>query len=545
MPLRLLPYGFLAFATTAVVGGLAAHRLLDRPGESALAFVPASAKGVAVLDLVPAPDQVLAFKHIEETIAAANGGKSAEPGELLASMVPKTIKPLAESVDRSAAFVWLAPADGKDKKGFDDADGVAILALKDPDAFLVKLKQIGKPAREGETDYFRVAPDKTGTGCVMVHDRYAIVTDKAWCLDRIGRVIRGQDPSLASDSAFAAVRGKALPSANLQVFVSPKVSEGDDWTVASMAIRETGLDVASSGQTNDPQVRKGGTLQPLGHNLLDALPRGAYGFVAMAQPGPAVALAGDALDDPAKEFQKETELDLRQDVLPALGGDVVVAFYPSMAPNTGLDLLVSVDGANGADPATLARKLEKSLDGEIAKENHGEAWKVATAAAGVPASRLADEPTNEMQKEFRGAERSFFRPLTLSRGKTVAWATVNDTVLLASSQDLLDRAVAARQKPSTTLGLSGDSALGASPASAGDGQFAFAMSMSRLAEGLRNTIDPSHMSPETATTYRRALGLFDATTEPLAIRASMAPDGHYRAFASIPMDWAKLPGLIK
>jgi len=68
---RVLPYAFLAFAATAAAGGVALNRLLDRPGESALAFVPANALAAISLDLVPAPDQVLAFKSINEMISSA------------------------------------------------------------------------------------------------------------------------------------------------------------------------------------------------------------------------------------------------------------------------------------------------------------------------------------------------------------------------------------------------------------------------------------------------------------------------------------------
>ncbi len=62
---------------------------------------------------------------------------------------------------------------------------------------------------------------------------------------------------------------------------------------------------------------------------------------------------------------------------------------------------------------------------------------------------------------------------------------------------------------------------------------------------IRNTVDPSHMSPDEAKIYRKGLSLFDGTTEPLAIRGGVEPGGHYRSFASIPMDWSKLPGVMK
>ena len=546
MPHRIVSYGLLAAGLSGVVGGIAVHRLLDRPGQSALAFFPADALGAGSLDLVPAPDQVLAFKHIEDTISVADGGKPADPGALLASMLTDpSLKRLAAQINRSAAFAWL-PTPGKPLSKDplkQDGSGVLVVALKDPTAFQATLDKRLKQTVDGTTFYW-LSEKSMGKAAVMVHDGYAIASDKAWPLVAVDRVIHGA-PSLVADPAFAAVRDQALSSANLQVFLSPRINRGSEWAVSSMAIRESGIEFATSGQTDDPNVRRAGSLKPLAQGFLDSIPRGAYGFLAVAQPGPGVALAGDALDDPEKDMAKETGLDLRKDVLPGLGGDVAVAFYPSDGPDAGLDLLVSVDDANGADPSDLARKLEKSLSDEFAKDKDAKGpWKVAVDAKGVPESRLADAPTDEMRKGIHDAERSFFRPLTLSRGKTVAWATVNGSVLLATSQDLLDRAVLARQNPSPTVGLSGDKAMGESPAT-NDAQFVLSFSLSRLATGVRNTVDPSHMSPASAATYRKALGFFEGATEPLALRASIAPDGRYRSFFSFPVDWSKLPGLVK
>ena len=539
---RLVPYSLLALAALATTGAVAVHRILDRPGESAFALVPANALGVVSLDLVPAPDQVLAFRNIDATLSAANGGKLDTGGLLATFLSDPWMKPLVEEVDRSVALAYLP-----DPKKKDDGAIVAFIALKDPTALQDSLAKKGKPERmDGSTVYW-LLNGKEKAAAVMVRDGYAVVSDKAWPILAVSRVARNAAPSLAADPAFAAARSRALGSSNLLVMVSPGIMKNPDWFVGSMAIRETGMDFAANGITDDPQILKGGQLKPLGGAILDALPRGAYGFMATAQPGAAVALAGDGLDDSAKEIKKEMDLDLRKEILPALGGNLVIGFYPSFGPDAGLDLLVSLDDANGADPAALAKKLEGVLDQKLKEDPQGapENWKRTLDLPGAEAMTLTDEVNADVQKEAQGMEKSFFRPLTMSRGKTVAWARVDDSVLLATSKDLLARAVAARQNPSPALGLSGDAAMGANPMAAADGQFAMAFSMKRVVEGMRNTIDPSHMKPDEAKMYRQVLSLYDATTEPLAIRAKLDPSGRYEAFYSVPLDWSKLPGFVK
>ena len=546
MPRRVLSYGFLALTAVAATTGFVAHRILDRPGESAFALVPANALGVASLDLVPAPDQVLAFKHIDETIAAANGGKT-DTSSLLEGMVSDPIlKPMVDQIDRSVALAYLPdPSTAKAENG----DVVAFIALKDPTAFEQALRAKGKPeAVAGEKAYW-IEGKGLSKMLVMVHDAYAIASDKTWPLAAVEAVVKGA-PAITSVPAFATARESALPSSNLLVLVNPDAFKDSgykthEWLVSSMAIREKGMEFAVSAQTDDPHAAGSASIKPLGATFLDAMPRGAYGFWAVAQPGSIAALAGKDLDEPAKDLKKETDLDLKADVLPALGGNMAIGFYPSLGVDAGIDLLVSVDDTNGADPATLARKLEGILTKEIEKDKSIKGpWKVPVPAEGAEEYRLADHETNEMQKGARDAEKSFFRPFTLAKGKTVAWATVGNNVLLATSQDLLNKAVFARRNPSAAVGISGDTAFGENRKAAADGQFSLAISMSRLAEGMRNTIDPSHMSPEQATYYRKTLSLFDATTEPLAMRSAIAPGGHYTGYTSIPLDWSKLPAFF-
>ena len=544
-------YSLLALGAVAATTGFVAHRFLDRPGMTALAMVPANASAVVALDLVPAPDQILAFKSIEEMASKAPGKppKDALLGTLLhEAFHDDALAPIAAQVDRSIAIAMLPKPNAK---GPEDGEGVALMPVKDAGAIAAYLKAKGTPETVNGTALVRIKTSGQGTVHLALQGEVLIGATEAWPVAAVLGVAAHRAPSIVDVPAFAAARARALPSANLLVLVSPALGKDirmSDWIVGSMTIHDTGLEVAVDGQTDDKDVLKAGALKPLGQGLLDALPRGAYGFFAVAQPGSAAEMAGASLDDPAKEMKKEIDLDLKGDVLPALKGNVSVAFYPSYGPDAGLDLLVTIDDANGADPAALARKLEKSIDDEAAKhpDDMKNGWKVSTPVEGAAsAGRLADEPANQVQKSVRDMERSFFRPLTLSKGKTVAWATVGKAVVLASSTELLNRAVYARNNPSVSVGLSGDAALGSNPAAAADGQFAMAISMRKLVQGMRNTVDPSHMSPEAAKTYRQVLGLYDATTEPLALRARMDSNGRYHGYISVPLDWTKLPGFMK
>ncbi len=541
---RVLSYALLAFATTAAAGGYAAHRLLDRPGETALALVPADAIGVVALDLVPAPDQVLAFKTIDDVIAKA---PDTEPGKALIGTLLKEfagvpeLSPLTDQVDRSIALAGLP----KPGKAPDDAEGVVLMPIKDPAAVAAFLATKGQKETVNGTALVRIKTKTKGDLHFWLQGSTLVGAEQAWAVASVAKVGQGQAPSLAADPAFAAARAKALPSANLLVLASPELAKGSDWSVASMTIRDTGVEVAMSGQTDDPDVRKIGSLEPLDAGVLTALPRGAYGFFASAQPGPAMLVAGKELDESAAEMKKEIDIDLKEDVVPALSGNALVALYPSYGPDAGLDLLYVIDDANGADPARLARKLERVLGEKLDEAEPGtkDKWIEPLPTPGMEGGRLGDEPAMEMEKAMRGLEKSYFRPLTLSRGKTVAWAYVGKSVVFATSKNLLDRAVALRKAPSDDLSLASDPALGANPRAAADGQFALAISMKRLAEGIRNTVDPSHMSLETAKIYRKSLGLFDNVTEPLAIRANLGAGGRYQAYVSIPFDWSKIKEL--
>lgn len=546
---RVFSYAVLALAATATAGGIALNHLLDRPGETAMDMVPSNALAVIALDLVPAPDQIMAFKSIDDMIAGskepmAKTAKGALIGSLFSEFAHEPeLEPIAQQIDRSIAVALLP----KHEKGNEnEGEGVALLPVKDSAAIANFLRSKGKAETIDGVSLVSVHTKDNGEFHFSLQGSVLVASNTGWTVADVVKVSTGQSKSIVREEAFATARGKALPSANLLIFVNPSLVKGQDWLVGSMTIRDTGIEIGASGQTDDAQVMKAGTMAPLGPEFLASLPRGAYGFFGVAQPGPTVALAGDALDEPSKEMQKETDLDLKSDVLPAFGGNVAVGFYPSFGPDAGIDLLFSADDANGADPAEFAKKLEKSLNEKMQDNGKPQEWKVDSQTAdGTISHHLSNEPEKAMREGLAGAEKSFFRPLTMSRGKTIAWATVGHSVLLATSQSLLERAVQQRRSPVAALSLATDSAMGAKPTQSADGQFALAISMKRLVEGIRNTIDPSHMSADSARIYRKTLSLYDNTTEPLAIRARMGGDGRYTGYVSIPFDWTKLPGMLK
>lgn len=543
---RFASYALIGLAATAAAGGFVLNRILDRPAESSLSMVPADAIGVVSIDLVPAPDQLLAFKSIDDSIVAA-GGKIDTPllGQIVSSITgDDELKPLTDQTDRSIAIVVL-PKPGSQNE--DDVLPAALVPIHDAGAVASFLRSKGKVETIDGISVVQIGSKKGGPVYLALEDSTVVASPEGWAVAKIVKTAHGQAPSLVQDAGFAAARARALPSANVLVLVSPKMTKGQDWLVGSLTIRDSGLETAIAWQSNDPNVLKAGEIAPLSPNLLASLPKGAYGFLAWSQPGKTFAMAGDALDEPAKEIKESTELDLKNDILPALGGNTVLSFYPSFGPDAGIDLLVSIDDAHDANPAALAKKLESSLNETIERESKGSAddWMIRATVNGADVRRLGGEPEDELQKALGGAEKSFFRPLTLARNKTVVWATVGNTVLLATSQNLMDRAIALRQSPSPALSIATDSAFGSRPLAAAEGQSSLTVSMSRLSQGIRNTVDPSHMSPEAAKVYRKVLGLFDATTEPLALRGATEPDGHVKGYAFIPFDWSKLPGLVK
>ena len=126
----------------------------------------------------------------------------------------------------------------------------------------------------------------------------------------------------------------------------------------------------------------------------------------------------------------------------------------------------------------------------------------------------------------------------LTGNKTIAWAKVNGAVMLASSQELLDKAISSYEGKQEALAA--DKALASSLDPADGSQTVCAFDLARIATGVKNTVDESKMGPDARKTFDQVLGLFQGLTTPLSMRFTVTTDGNGSSRMFIPLDYDKL-----
>jgi len=251
----------------------------------------------------------------------------------------------------------------------------------------------------------------------------------------------------------------------------------------------------------------------------------------------------ESVDKAEKSFSKETGIDIESDVVPGLKGDGIVAAYPSEADGGGIDVLTVFDDKNGANPTELADKLQASIDKE-AKDDTAKngAWLTKVDRPDAQEFHLSDRVTGEMRKGLHNGPDDTFRDDVLVAKKTVAWAHVNGAVMLASSQDLLDKAISAYEGKETSLGTDKTIASAADPS---DGsQAMFVMSLPRIAQGVRGSLRMDKMDKDGRKVTDQILSFMDGLTTPISLKSKMSPDGSSSGKFFIPMDYVKLIDLI-
>jgi hypothetical protein len=276
------------------------------------------------------------------------------------------------------------------------------------------------------------------------------------------------------------------------------------WLAAGLTLAPNGVEVT----TQAPFDGVGGVKLPTAAAPLRAdwiarhLPAGAYGVASYSQPGrmwdwvqmamQQDAKSGQSLNDGIASFEKQTGLSVANDVLPALKGDLLFAVYPdaSMQGVQGVDGVLVLDNANGATPVALEEKLRALVERESAKtagqeirfvttqsngatiialdpatdaklhgssSDNGAAGKTAEAdesqANGTPRLMTASAvqaPINaNTASSVSGQPNS--DPAGALKNKTFVCALVDNSVIMASSRPMLDRALAAFQTGRHTL----------------------------------------------------------------------------------------------
>lgn len=371
-------------ALLLVVGGcvLAYRHFFQRAGEAAANLIPADALLIVTLDLKPSPQQAPTFQRIHD--AMQRESIDGQFDQFITSMLSNSPvgKDLRPYVTTSMAYATLKPAVGK------MGATVGLFAVSDAGRVRDILNRDAQKTTQDRLDYYQV---KGGdNSCMGVVGDYLVVADTPATLMQIVRVHRGETPAVASLLAFQHARGALPADANLMIFIASdsvqqaaaKVAGGRTnravanvpWIAIGMAARANGIDTFVQAPVSTPAISDLSQVTPLDLQLLKRLPGGAYGLLALSQPGKywnqlkttgadvSPAFGGDrreishTLDAGLTRFERETGMSVPRDVLPGLYGHALFALYPDGAAD-GVDGLILLDDANGANPAALADRV--------------------------------------------------------------------------------------------------------------------------------------------------------------------------------------------
>jgi hypothetical protein len=517
-----------------LVGGALAFRyLFNRPGERAVNLVPANAVFVMTLDTTPSPGQAPTFLRIQKALEAEGVTKEAE-GALTEAMdkspVAKEVRPY---LGHSFAMAQLPAPNGRT---LEDTPPVMLLHVKDAGKVREYLAKEGGRQKVGGLDVYHLRG--MGSSAAIIEE-YLVVAKRPDQLQQIAAVDEGRAPSVAGLPAYQAARASLPEDANLMFFVSPAglkefsaqaktmgVSSlpGIEWMALSVTLQDAGIAVdyhVPMDQAREPMLRAMAQIQPVDLKMLDRLPSGAYGVMAVSQPGMywdpvQQTLRGDAdtaraMDEGIREFEKSTGMSIPGDILPGLKGNLWLAVYPdARGAGKGVDGVIVMDDANGASPDALAAKVRAWVEQTSRREggkpvtftsterNGATIWALdarseeqmrsglAEAVGGPPAPRHS----TEIDPRTGEARVTIERPVVpapqdgardMIANKTVAYAQVGRAVIMASSREMLERAVDS---------FSGsDGPLGAQPAYQGMRQAALAGSQSVMLVDLAGILE--------------------------------------------------------
>jgi hypothetical protein len=567
MAVRIAALGVVVLSLASI---LAFKKIFPHNGEDTLNLVPETAVAAGTLDLDPAPSQVLAFKQIDDAIKRNGFGDSFEAMAKSGADSITQQQALWALTKHSMSMCVLQSPDAKSGKPSDEPNavpsGAVLVPVTDGPAAEKILKSSGRPEFWKGTRFYHLFHKPVDA---MVLNDTIVISNQPWAMHEIGLVASGATKPLSQLPAFQEARAKEPTDASLIFLMSPKFGavaksfahgklaqvSGTGWSSAAMTVQDGGLAFTMHGQSDPNQneiARSVASIKPIRADLMQHLPAGAFGVWAMSQPSQYLKIAEASLkgNDYSKtmkkgeaEFQKQTGIDVEKDVMPGLNGDAVFAAYPSKMPTAGVDFLMVADNQNGADPEHLALKLQSFIDRQAStSKEFGKSWVTAVPLEGGTEFKLSPTVERKMHDSMKIGPSAPIHGDALMSGKTVAWATVGGSFFIATSQKLLETAIAAYGGKGATL--ANDPAISAGVAeNPGNQSFAVA-SISRIAESIRNTANPAKMSADQAKMFDQILGVFDRLDKPLYFQAATTPDGASAGTAFIPLDYDKLIDLI-
>jgi hypothetical protein len=370
----------LALMLVFGAGVLAYQHFFQRPGEAAINLIPADALIVATLDTTPSPEQVPVFAGIRS--ALRNAHIDTRFDEQVTQLVAQS--PIAAQLRPTLASSFAAAVLKGPSGRVSEGHGAVLAALKDPDAARVILAQHGAAdASSGLTVYS--VPNSTSRMAII--ENYLVLVDQPEVFARILAVSRGEAPSVARAADFQAARAGLPADSNLMCFVAPAAlreasgvmgPQGAGWAIpqchwmaVGLAIHAHGIDTVFEAPITAAPGSGGadiGRIAPIDPQLLKRLPSGAFGLMAISQPGhywsgiQSSAEQTDAtrhgFDEGVGQFERETGMSIVRDVVPAFEGDLALAVYRDATGNRdSADGLIVLDDAQGADPAALMAKV--------------------------------------------------------------------------------------------------------------------------------------------------------------------------------------------
>ncbi|HWA82360.1 MAG TPA: DUF3352 domain-containing protein [Fimbriimonadaceae bacterium] len=446
----------LSLVGAAVLGFAGYKFFFNRTGEAAVALIPSDASCVVTLDTHPSEGQVAAFKKLSDALKREGLDNEIENG--VSDIVGEAgiAKDVRQYLTHNLAGAWWVGERGT------NSSGIGLLSISDPGAvsnILVK----GNPVQGAGVPAYTFG--RNGNMVVAVVGDYLAISDKAETIARVVKTRQGA-PSMADQPEYRAARNALPPDANFMFFASPRVfhdlmagkpANTTMWVSFGASLRDGGIQFDYRGPVDTktfPGMAQLSNMRPLSPDLLKKLPPDAYGLIAYASADKYITAMRDSFSKMMEEetvrkqqedFEQETGLSIDNDILPAFKGDVVFAMYPDAAMSKkSADCLLMVDNANGGTPADLVEKVRAFIERKSAEEaakNKGPALHFVQSLVGkVTVWRLDPQSAAAMRKELAGKQAREGEVSPFS-DKTISYAVANGTVLVASSDALMTKAL--------------------------------------------------------------------------------------------------------
>jgi hypothetical protein len=542
-------------AATTVAGVVAYKTVFSRPGADALELLPKSATAVFVMDLNPAPSQAGVYKRINDALDRNQLGKRFDSMLFDAANTGNPKVELFRPYLQRGAVCAALPGDPNPRF-------LLLLPISDAGAVRKLLQENGQAQSANGMSYYTMnsptgGPQSPTNLCFAVIADRLVISDIPGALSEVMKTSRGEVARLIDQPDFQAAR-RAIPAdANLFTLVSPAFTKAlakrdtlSSWGTFAITLRDQGIEMVGNGTTAAdllPAQFKDRERPALRADLLKSLPENPYALVAAAglgndlKSGLEEAKKTDEYQRDVSRMEKELDLSLDRDVLPNLQGTSVAALYPTAA-GSSLDLVLLMDSDNGAKPAAMVQKL-------VDEFTSGEKFRDPEASSATPPVPISERETigewtitkptakaqAETEKSLAESEKSLGMP-KMFQNKTLVMATKGGAVLVATSRELLDKAMSSYDARNTSEASSAALA-GLSARRDNRDQFLMAISLAAISETIRHGFDASKMDKDGQKTYNEVMDAVAKFRDPVLYSGFMTKQGEMNLKMMIPMDW--------